>query len=442
MKHFLALLCCTVTLVFLLSGCAAKSRGLDVQFGQSGYLAIDFTGTDDQANAVELAPDRSVYAAGYTYLSNNDFAIAKITSAGALDTSFNSTGKATVDFGGSDEAFAILIQSDGKVVAVGQSTVGSTTRAAVARWNQDGSLDTSFGSGGKFTNLVGSGLADYRAAALDSSGRILIAGNALVSGRQRFVLTRLTPAGALDTSFGALGISAETPGTAGDYCRAIALTQNRILLAGTMSVGTGGLSGDFAVVAYSMNGALDTRFGVGGVASFDLGGAIPVTGSSEQRDDTVLTMKVDSANRPLLAGSSKVGIGKKAMAIARLTPLGAIDRTFGKNGANLISAQVRNPSNVLVPIDTEARSLTFGSPGLLLAGQATALNSSNYLSLSQLTPTGSVMAGFGTSGVALIAKETQSTVGTASAYQADGKWLLIGSTYSTSWDFLVVRYAP
>jgi uncharacterized delta-60 repeat protein len=109
--------------------------------------------------------------------SNNDFALVRYNTDGSLDTSFDSDGKVTTAIGsGNDVAYSVAIQSDGKIVVAGYSYIGSNNDFALVRYNTDGSLDTSFDSDGKVTTAIG-GSDDYaKSVAIQSDGKIVAAG--------------------------------------------------------------------------------------------------------------------------------------------------------------------------------------------------------------------------------------------------------------------------
>ena len=119
---------------------------LDTSFGASGEVTTDFNGGNDEIMAVAIQPDGKIVAAGYTSTAGlGDFALARYNSDGkTLDTNFDTDGKVTTDFtsNGDDRARAMVIQPDGKIVVAGFATVGSAKEFAVARYNTDGSLDT------------------------------------------------------------------------------------------------------------------------------------------------------------------------------------------------------------------------------------------------------------------------------------------------------------
>ena len=135
-------------------------------------------GSYDYAQALVQQADGKLVAAGYSYNgSNYDFALVRYNSDGSLDTSFGSGGVVTTGVGGSDDGVHALVQqADGKLVAAGRSNNGSNNDFALVRYNSDGSLDTSFGSGGVVTTAVG-GSDDYAQALVQQAdGKLVAAG--------------------------------------------------------------------------------------------------------------------------------------------------------------------------------------------------------------------------------------------------------------------------
>src|SRR5262249_6508072 len=125
---------------------------LDTTFGQGGAVLTHFGAfNNDQAQAIAVQSDGKIVVVGSGGSTGNDFEVVRYNPNGSLDTSFGSGGKVTTDFAGrGDAAQAVVIQSDGKIVVVGSAYMGSTTGTdfALARYNSNGSLDTSFGIGG------------------------------------------------------------------------------------------------------------------------------------------------------------------------------------------------------------------------------------------------------------------------------------------------------
>jgi uncharacterized delta-60 repeat protein len=123
--------------------------------------------------------------------------------AGDLDITFDGDGKVTTDFGSNlyDRANSIAIQSDGKIVVAGESSNGSNPDFALARYNSDGSLDTAFDGDGKVTTAVGS-FDDYaNSVAIQSDGKIVVAGSSYNGSNTHFALSRYNSDGSLDTTF-------------------------------------------------------------------------------------------------------------------------------------------------------------------------------------------------------------------------------------------------
>jgi uncharacterized delta-60 repeat protein len=127
-----------------------------------------------------------------------------LLNAGALDLTFGTGGKVLTDFpiAAHDFGLGLAIQADGKVVVVGQSSNADFVgKFAVARYNPNGTLDTTFGSGGIITTEFGPGGSDASSVALQSDGKIVVAGGA----NGDFALARYNSNGTLDAGFGAGG---------------------------------------------------------------------------------------------------------------------------------------------------------------------------------------------------------------------------------------------
>jgi uncharacterized delta-60 repeat protein len=161
-----------------------KDGSLDMTFGYylNGMVNIDFAAQYDLAYALALMPDGKILVAGYAYNQDgtqSDFALARFDSDGKLDPSFGSDGRIMTDFlGGMDSACAVAVQPDGKIVATGYATLVAEKDFALARYNDDGSPDDTFGISGK-TSTDFYGQDDWAwGTALTPNGRIVVAGYA------------------------------------------------------------------------------------------------------------------------------------------------------------------------------------------------------------------------------------------------------------------------
>ncbi len=239
---------------------------LDPNFGSGGKVTTGISGFDDQAFALALQPDGKLVAAGE---ASADFALARYNPDGTLDPSFNGSGLVTTDFAGAfDRVEALAVQADGKLVAAGQAFSGASLDFALARYNPDGSLDASFGSGGKVTtDLAGGDDAGFFAMAVLAGGKLMVLGSGLTGAGQNFTLARYNPNGTLDPSFGSGGMVTTDFAGGDDIGLSLVVQANGKLVAGGYDF-TGAVR-DFALARYKPNGTLDHSFGRRGKVTTD-----------------------------------------------------------------------------------------------------------------------------------------------------------------------------
>ena len=172
----------------------------DLSFGMSGMVTTDFGGTDDYAYALALLPSGfAVVGCSYNG-SNYDFAIAKYTSSGSLYLSFSGDGKTTTAFGsGDDIAYGVAIRGSDTIVAVGSSYNGANDDLAIAQYKWDGTLDSSFSGDGMLTTAFGSGNDCGYDAAINSSGRLVVAGFSSNGSNDDFAVARYNSNGCRTT---------------------------------------------------------------------------------------------------------------------------------------------------------------------------------------------------------------------------------------------------
>src|SRR5438128_1850053 len=133
---------------------------------------------DDQANGVVAQSDGKLVAAGVAKTSRSqDFALARYNPNGSLDATFGTGGKVTTDFAGNDDpAFAVVLQSDGKIVVAGGAKTSRSQDFALARYNANGSLDATFGTGGKVTTDFAGNDDEAHALVFQPDGKLVAAG--------------------------------------------------------------------------------------------------------------------------------------------------------------------------------------------------------------------------------------------------------------------------
>jgi uncharacterized delta-60 repeat protein len=286
---------------------------LDSGFGSGGKVTTDFGGFD-AVSGVVVQPDGRIVAAGRS--GGGDFALARYNANGGLDPTFGGTGKVTTDFGGFDAAFGVALQANGKIVAAGQGGPGGGF--ALARYNADGSLDTSFGSGGEVTTHFTAGVEVAIAVAIQVDGKIVVTGQTFAGGFQQFALARYNADGSLDATFASGGILTTDFGLGSGFGGALVIQPNGKIVA------AGRAGSDFVVARYNTDGSPDASFGSGGKVTTDFGGVI---------FDAAFGVALQSNGKIVAAGGEFNGFPSSAdFALARYNPDGSLDASFGSGG--------------------------------------------------------------------------------------------------------------
>lgn len=244
-------------------------------FGVNGIVRTSFgpgPDNDEGINAICPAQSFEFFAGGYARLGGSrDFALVRYLSNGQLDARFGVGGKVTTDFaGGDDEIHALLLQTDGKLVAIGQAAGSNGVDFAIARYNNDGSLDQSFGVGGKMTTDFQGDDDLAFAALLLPNGKIVVGGQARMGNSDDFALVRYHRNGSLDPSFGIHGRMTTDFFDATDGIRALAVQPGGKLAAAGSAQRGPSTATEWALARYSGDGIADPNFGSGGkvTASF------------------------------------------------------------------------------------------------------------------------------------------------------------------------------
>jgi uncharacterized delta-60 repeat protein len=271
-----------------------------------------------------------VVVAGYTLSgSNTDFAVARLTAAGALDSSFDGDGKQTIDFSGIDDvADGVAVDSLNRVVVAGyvHQTIDDYDYSdfAVARLTADGALDFSFDGDGKRTITFAGAPGDAAAygVAVDSFDRVVVAGWA----GDDFAVARLTVSGEPDSSFDGDGMQTVDFGAPDDKAFGVAVDSlDRVVVAGDTENPPNAATHDFALARLTAAGALDNSFDGDGKQIIDFGSPA----------DLANGVTVDSLDRVVVAGASHNGLNYH-FALARLTAAGTLDSNFDGDGKQVI----------------------------------------------------------------------------------------------------------
>jgi uncharacterized delta-60 repeat protein len=282
----------------------------DPSFGSNpaspGIVTTTIGTRDSRAEAVAVQPDGEIVVAGWTRgPANKDVAVVRYRSDGSLDTAFASQGKLALAIGtNNEEARALALQPDGKLLIGGSTIEGTHEEMLVVRLMPGGALDTTFGATGSRRIVFGVSDQSAGALALLPNGKILAAGSAKVEGGVRFAVARLDETGALDPTFGVDGRTTTPLGDTSE-ARGIAVhPRGRFALAGRARVGG---RFDVAIVQYRANGRVDKTFGAGGTATVPIG----------TRSDEAFATALQDDGKLVLAGSARSGSDSN-FALARL----------------------------------------------------------------------------------------------------------------------------
>lgn len=272
---------------------------IDPTFGIDGKILTDF-GSDDYVSDLVLQSDSKIVVAGWTnssVSSGSDFAIARYTRDGTLDSTFGREGKVTTSFGGPDLINGITLQPDGKIIAVGKQNF---IFPILVRYTSNGILDSSFGNKGEITlNLEGI------SAIVQPDSKIIVAGTA----ENDFALVRYNPNGTLDTSFGNKGRIITDFNGHFDVIQNLTLqADSKIVVAGwTNDNPSNSNLENFALARYNSDGTLDLGFGRNGKITTDLNG----------NSDRASGIALQPDGKVVVAGSTVTSNGKTDFALVR-----------------------------------------------------------------------------------------------------------------------------
>jgi uncharacterized delta-60 repeat protein len=424
--HFrkLAVLALTVSLLIwpFPNVVRAAAGDLDPSFGADGKITNVLFGTlGDVALAITVQPDGKIVVAGKTDNGTGfDFALARYNSNGSLDSSFGSGGKVTTDFFGQGNvavAEAVAIQHDGKIVVAG--TVGNFF--GLARYNANGSLDSTFGSGGKVAGPATQGRAT--SLVIQPDGKIVVGGDFTATPLNvAFGLVRYNADGTFDTSFGSLAKVTTDFSSNEDSILALALQPNgRIVAAGVAS--RFGQEADFALARYKPNGSLDKSFGTDGKLTTDFNHA----------DDEAHAVALQPDGKILAAGRTNFLGPSLDFVVARYNSDGTLDSTFGSGGKVAADFGGFDFANGIA-VQPNGKILVSGWTQNPITGLDFVLV--RYDSNGNLDPS------FGTGGLVTTVFFGEPDLAFAMVLQSDGKVVLAGSASLRGVDrFAIARYA-
>ncbi len=476
MKRKTVLIFITFLFTLALSACGSSGGGggvpatqptnLDPSFGANGKVVTEFfSGYDAYAYAMAIqSDDKIVVVGGADNGTDYNFALARYNVNGTLDTSFNTTdlcaigvpcsGQVVTDFnGGRDVAHAVAIinggPNNGKIVAAGIAHSGTDNDFALARYNSDGNLDTSFGVGGKVTTPFFNGQGGWISAiALLANGQIVVAGGAYNGTNIDFALARYNEDGSLDASFNNLdpfcspgficnGKQRTDFSSNNDYAQAVVIqTDGKIVVSGYTFNAT---DSDFAMTRYNANGSLDTSFGSAGTGKV-------TTPFYSGRYDSAYAMTLQTDGKIVVAGYANNGT-RKNFALARYNTDGTLDTSFNTQPFCAIggtcSGQVITDFNGAGSL---AYAMTLQTDGKIIAAGAAYGEGGDFdFALARYNTDGSLDTDFGSNGTGMANTNfgSPNDEAYAVALQSDGKIVVAGfSNNGTNYTFALARYLP
>jgi uncharacterized delta-60 repeat protein len=309
----------------------------DTTFNGTGRVTTGIGGGADAGTCVALQSDGRIVVAGFSYNgTNKDFAVVRYNSDGTLDTTFNGTGKVVTPLGGDSSGKSVAVQSDGKIVVAGSAFNGTDYDFALVRYHGNastgtpGTLDTTFNGTGTVVQPIGTGDDFITGMALQSNGKIVVAGYSNNAGSIDCALARYNADGTPDTDFNGTGnVATSLSSTGDDEFLAVAVqSDGKIVAAGYAYNGT---NYDFALVRYHG----DSSTGTPGTLDTDFNGTGKVITPLGAGDDTLSGLALQSDGKIVVAGHSYNG-SSFVCAVARYTAGGILDTTFKGTGTTTV----------------------------------------------------------------------------------------------------------
>ncbi|GAB4561480.1 MAG: hypothetical protein Tsb007_26200 [Rhizobacter sp.] len=399
--------------------------GLDISFGTAGKASAPAFGGDRSAMALQA--DGKTVMVGGTF---TDFVLARFNADGTLDASFGVDGKVTTDMGSglrTEEALGVAIQADGKIVVVGYTAIPNTPPApalpatfALARYNNNGSLDTTFGTGGRVSGNVN---GNAHAVAIQADGKIVVVGefaSGATTDSSDFTVARFNPDGTLDMPFGTSG----TGQFVTDFGQAPNGARNVVIEPDGAIVVSGSVTGSATqtdIARYLPNGTLDSRFGSGG--KLTLAGTLVGEGLVRQPDGKFV----------LVGGETTASVPASArFVLMRLNPDGSPDASFGNAGR--VDAALSEHAT--------AKGVALQADGKIVAVGTRALSANTNFIVARYGTNGDLDTGFGLAGTLSVDFFGSTDIGENVLVQPDGKILVGGQARNNVDGYGIARINP
>jgi uncharacterized delta-60 repeat protein len=463
-RKFLALsIAVSIVSVALVNKAGASDFCLrDPTFGHDGKVFTNFSvtngkGSTDNATAVAVQPDGKIVVLG----SNNDgFALARYNADGSLDTTFSGDGKVTHSFTPGtnyvEHAVAVAVQTDGKIVAAG-TVIRAGYDFALLRYNSDGSLDdgtandstpgNSFGRGGEvITNFQNESYELARAMVIQPNGKIIVSGTVNLdlagpSPAYQVALARYNSNGSLDRSFGSGGkVITEISSTYHSAATAVAVQNDGKIIAGGYTYISENLDNSFLVLRYNTDGTLDSGTANDSTPADSFGDGGKVTTLFHTYRDAAPDMLLLPNGKIVIAGSVRAAGESYDFGLVRYNNNGSLDRSFGNGGKVVTDFSGNRDIAQSIARQSNGKLVVAGRTNVARAGYYSSLD----FALARYNSNGSLDATFGGDGKVITdAHYRYDDAASAVAIQPDGKIVAAGTSRFNSdrlYDFALVRY--
>ena len=395
---------------------AAAPGDLDTSFSGDGRVSTLTSPDTFVARAVAMQPDGRIVVAGYSCNSgtcgptgDSSFRLLRYTSDGGLDTDFGQGGMVTTTVGvGRSQAFDVIVRADGTIVAGGVASADALDPGsfALVGYKPNGTLDTTFGTGGRVITRVGEGFDAISDLVPGFGDHFTAVGQANDTLRDRFALARFDRHGKPDPSFGVKG-SVLVPSSA-PYAYGAAgaqLPDGRVVAVGASGNNSATENLRFSGTAVGFSGSATAPW-------------LRPVGASYSYANAVVAL---ADGRVLSAGVATERLGNPAMALMRTSPTGVLDRTWDGDGLALARAGDGTVASDLV-LDAEGRAVA--------AGDAT-IGADHAFAIARFDGAGALDRSFGGGVVLTSFPGTSRARATAIARQADGKLVVAGIACSS-----------
>lgn len=334
---------------------------LDNSFGNQGIVITNLGRSD--IFALALQPDNKIIAAGRSGILVSNGTLARYNPNGSLDTTFGNSG-IVVDTSIPGFIFDLAVQPDGKIIAVSSRTTAFNSEGRIVRYNTNGTKDTSFNGTGVVVLADNIGL---RAVNIQNDGKIVVVGTINEAGTNRLYIARYLTTGVLDTSFSGDGFDTQLVGTNTTGRDVVVLDNGNIL---ALAQSTSGVNQDASLFLYNNDGTLNVAFGTSGIETFNLG----------SNSDSPDRLAIQTDSKILIVG------GTSSVRLARRLANGDPDGSFGPNSSGLITHTVLGnfiSGNLDIAINSKGNIIVTSTANNCLALTQYEVNSLRYSILSR-----------------------------------------------------------